>query len=155
MTYPHLQRVHLSHRYRPPASARRLIPPALDVDVGLVHLHGGSSGGESSLIWWEEKGRLSGRGHQDRVTVAKKKCGAFKAERHRDDNEVTILGRLNSLLCPSWTGTGRCAGCVGTLRVCASRDFRLGCGVNRDAGAEAEVGVLEDRNGGDASAAAS
>jgi len=98
---------------------------------------------------------LSGRGRQDKVTVAKKKCRAFKAERHRDNNEVTILGRSSSLLCPSWTGTGRCAAGVGTLRVCASRDFRLGWGVIRDAGAEAEVGVLEDQNGGDASAAAS
>ena len=38
------------------------------IDVGLIHLHGESSGlngSESSLTWWEEKGRLSGRQDSD------------------------------------------------------------------------------------------
>jgi hypothetical protein len=95
------------------------------IDVELIHLHGGSSssyGGESSLIWWEGKGRLSGR--QDRVMVAKK-CRAFKAERHREENMVTILGacavQVRCRILRGW-GWGRCAGCVRTVRVCASRD---------------------------------
>ena len=42
------------------------------------------------------------------------------------------------------------------LRVSTSRDWvHLGWGVNRDAETEAEVGVLEDANRADASAAAS
>jgi len=80
------------------------------IDVGLVHLHGGSSGsngGEPSLTWWEEKGRLSGR--QGRVTMVAKKCRVFEAERHRDENEVTILGACAVQVhcpCPSWMGMG-------------------------------------------------
>jgi hypothetical protein len=95
---------------------------------------------------------LSGR--QDRMMVVKK-CCAFKAERHRDENKVTILGacaiQVHCRVLREW-GWGRCAGCVRTLRVCVSGDLvRLGWGVNRDAEAEAEaeVGVLE----ADASAA--
>ena len=45
----------------------------------------------------------------------------------------------------------RGGGCMGTLRVCASREqVRLGWGVNHDAGseAEAEVGVLKDAESG-------
>ena len=55
----------------------------IDIDVGFVRLHGGSSdsnGGESSLTRWEEKGRLSGSRHQGRVIVAKKRQ-VFKAGR--------------------------------------------------------------------------
>jgi hypothetical protein len=64
-----------------------------------------------------------------------KKCRAFTvtAERPRDDeNKVMILGACAvqvSLPCLSWMEMGtirRCgghgAGCIGTLRVCVSRD---------------------------------
>jgi len=52
------------------------------------------------------------------MVVAEKKYHAFKAERHRDENEVTILGACAvqvSLPCPSWMRRG-------TLKACASRD---------------------------------
>jgi hypothetical protein len=104
-------------------------------DVGLIYPHGGSSssyGGESSLIWWEGKGRLSGR--QDGVMVAKK-CRALKVERHRDKNKVTILGtcvvQVHCRILRGW-GWGRCAGCrvrgagcVRTVRVCVRPGTRF------------------------------
>jgi hypothetical protein len=75
------------------------------IDVGLVHLHGGScgsNGSESSLTWWEEKVLSSGRGRQDSVIVSKKKkCRAFKAERHRDENEVTNISACAVRVCVS------------------------------------------------------
>jgi hypothetical protein len=86
-----------------------------------------SNGGKSSLKLWEEKGRLSGSGRQDRVMVAKE-CGAFKSDRHRDENEAPILGAcaVQSFIAVSFVdGDGddvRGAGCGVALRVCASRD---------------------------------
>src|SRR6267154_4674941 len=83
--------------------------PADTIDIGIIHLHGGSSrpnGGESSLTWWEEKGQLSG--HRDRLMVAKK-CRAFKVERDCDGNKMTIprrLSRSSSFPCPLWMGIG-------------------------------------------------
>jgi hypothetical protein len=69
----------------------------------------GSNGGESSLTRWEKKERLSGNGHRDRVVVTKKNRTFFKAERHRDENELTILGAWTvrvSLLCSLRVGMG-------------------------------------------------
>ena len=71
--------------------------------------------GDSSLTWWEEKGRLSGR--RDRVTVVKKKCRAFKADRHPDEHEVMFLGaRAVQVSLPRFSLMG-----MGTM-----------CGVGRD-----------------------
>jgi hypothetical protein len=88
-----------------------------------------------------------------------KNCRAFKGERHRDENKVTIFGacavQVRCRVLRGW-GWGQYAGCVGTLRVCVSRDrVRRGWGVDRDAEAEAEVRVPEDANWADASAAES
>src|SRR6267154_5121626 len=90
----------------------RRYEPADTIDVGFIHLHGGSSGsngGGSPLTWWEKKGQLSG--HRDRVMVAKK-CHAFKAERHRDENKVTILGACIVQVPSQWQRSvhdaGRC-----------------------------------------------
>jgi hypothetical protein len=93
---------------------------------------------------------LSGR--QDRVMVAKK-CGAFKAERHRDENEVVILGACAvQVYCHIIRGWGTMCGVrrdVESLRV---QDLGSHWRVNRDAEAEteteteADVGVLEDTN---------
>ncbi|KAF8497751.1 hypothetical protein F5888DRAFT_1634198 [Russula emetica] len=97
----------------------------------------GSNGGEPSLTWWEEKGRLSGR--QGRVTMVAKKCRVFEAERHRDENEVTILGA-----------------CAVQVHCRVLRGWGWGRGRGRDAPMrEADVGVQEDANRADASAATS